>query len=275
MPKVQTTGLKRIESKIRPVVKTSISDEIVEQIITLISRGDLKPGQRLPSERELCKNFGAGRSSLREALRCLCIVGVLNARVGEGTSVAVDGAKFLGKIVEWRVMTEQHDIENLMEVRIALEGVTAASAALRCDEKDLLKIDALMKKMEAVTKKDEKHFAPLDLEFHVTLAEASQNFLIVDLIAMIRGQLEKALSRVLLLPNARPLSFKEHLAIVSAIKRHDPEAAREAMQIHLDAALKRYHNALGSEHVAIAGSKLRKIQNGRSKSGKTSRHTLK
>jgi GntR family transcriptional repressor for pyruvate dehydrogenase complex len=172
-------------------------------------------------------------------------------------------------------MTEQHDIENLMEVRIALEGVTAASAALRCDEKDLLKIDALMKKMEAVTKKDEKHFAPLDLEFHVTLAEASQNFLIVDLIAMIRGQLEKALSRVLLLPNARPLSFKEHLAIVSAIKRHDPEAAREAMQIHLDAALKRYHNALGSEHVAIAGSKLRKIQNGRSKSGKTSRHTLK
>ena len=113
MSKVQTTGLKRIESKIRPVVKTSISDEIVEQIITLISRGDLKPGQRLPSERELCKNFGAGRSSLREALRCLCIVGVLNARVGEGTSVAVDGAKFLGKIVEWRVMTEQHDIENL------------------------------------------------------------------------------------------------------------------------------------------------------------------
>jgi GntR family transcriptional regulator, transcriptional repressor for pyruvate dehydrogenase complex len=275
MPKPQTMGLKRIESKIRPVVKTSISDEIVEQIISLISKGDLKPGQRLPSERELCKNFGAGRSSLREALRCLCIVGVLNARVGEGTSVAVDGGKFLGKIVEWRVMTEQHDIENLMEVRIALEGVTAASAALRCDEKDLLKIDALMKRMEAATKKDEKQFAPLDLEFHVTLAEASQNFLIVDLIAMIRGQLEKALSRVLLLPNARPLSFKEHVAIVNAIKRHDPEAAREAMQIHLDAALKRYHNALGSEHVAIAGSKLRKTQGGRSKSGKASRHIPK
>src|ERR1700681_7878 len=125
---------KPFRAKIRPIKKTSISDEIVDQIMSLIAKGDLKPGQRLPSERELCKNFGAGRSSLREALRCLCIVGVLNARVGEGTSVAVDGAKFLGKIVEWRVMTEQHDIENLMEVRIALEGVTAASAALRCDE---------------------------------------------------------------------------------------------------------------------------------------------
>jgi GntR family transcriptional regulator, transcriptional repressor for pyruvate dehydrogenase complex len=268
--KLQTPGLKRIESKIKPVVKTSISDEIVDQIISLISKGDLKPGQRLPSERELCKNFGAGRSSLREALRCLCIVGVLNARVGEGTSVAVDGAKFLGKIVEWRVMTEQHDIENLMEVRIALEGVTAASAALRSTETDLLKIEALMERMEAAAK-DEKHFAPLDLEFHVTLAEASQNFLIVDLIAMIRGQLEKALSRVLLLPNARPLSLKEHAAVVNAIKRRDPEAAREAMQIHLDAALKRYHNALGSEHVAITGSKLRKVHGGKGRTGKASR----
>jgi len=258
MPKtLQALGLKRIESKIKPVVKTSISDEIVDQIISLISKGDLKPGQRLPSERELCKNFGAGRSSLREALRCLCIVGVLNARVGEGTSVAVDGAKFLGKIVEWRVMTEQHDIENLMEVRIALEGLTAASAALRSSEEDLLKIDALMEKMERATK-DEKSFAPLDLEFHVTLAEASQNFLIVDLISMIRGQLEKALSRVLLVPKARPLSIKEHAAIVKAIKRRDPEAAREAMQAHLDAALKRYRNAVGSKQIAVAVTRRRK-----------------
>jgi GntR family transcriptional regulator, transcriptional repressor for pyruvate dehydrogenase complex len=100
------------------------------------------------------------------------------------------------------------------------------------------------------------------------LAEASQNFLIVDLIAMIRGQLEKALSRVLLLPNARPLTFKEHVAVVHAIRRRDPVAARDAMQIHLDAALKRYHNALGSEHVAVAGSKIRKVQGAKGKSSR-------
>src|SRR6185312_17419439 len=120
---------KKVQSKIRPVTKISISEEIAQQIMDLISNGDLKAGQRLPSERELCKNFGAGRSSLREALRCLSIVGVLNARVGEGTSVAVDGSKFLGKIVEWRLITEKHDIENLLEVRIALEGIAAAKVA--------------------------------------------------------------------------------------------------------------------------------------------------
>jgi GntR family transcriptional repressor for pyruvate dehydrogenase complex len=263
MPKKpQTQATNRIGLKIRPVVKTSISDKIVDQIMSLISRGDLKPGQRLPSERELCKNFGAGRSSLREALRCLCIVGVLNARVGEGTSVAVDGGKFLGKIVEWRVMTERHDIENLMEVRIALEGVAAASAARRGSAQDLLKLQALLAKMEAAAD-DARRFAGLDLEFHVTLAEASENPLIVDLVAMIRGQLEKALPRVLLLPNARPLSLNEHVSIVNAIKRRDPDAAREAMQSHLNAALNRYHNAVGSQPATGAPTRLRKVNGSR------------
>ena len=76
---------------IKRVTKLSISEEIARQIMDLISDGSLQPGQRLLSERELCLLFGASRSSLREALRCLSIVGVLNARVGEGTSVAEDG----------------------------------------------------------------------------------------------------------------------------------------------------------------------------------------
>ncbi len=76
--------------------------------MTLISNGDLKAGQRLPSERELCKKFAAGRSSLREALRCLSIMGVLTAKVGDGTSVAMDGTKFMETVLQWRLMTEHH-----------------------------------------------------------------------------------------------------------------------------------------------------------------------
>jgi GntR family transcriptional repressor for pyruvate dehydrogenase complex len=89
-----------VTPKLRSVAKVSISDEIVEQLMELIAQGDLKPGQRLPSERERCVRFGTCRSSLRGALRCLSIVGVLNARVSEGTSVATDGGKFLGTILE-------------------------------------------------------------------------------------------------------------------------------------------------------------------------------
>jgi len=256
MPKkLLTTPIKPVRSKIKPIVKTSISDEIVDQILSLIAKGALKPGQRLPSERELCKDFGAGRSSLREALRCLSIVGVLTARVGEGTSVAINGGKFLGKIVEWRIITEQHDIEDLM---IALESVAAASVARQRNEEDISRLELLLNKMEAATK-NQKRFAALDLEFHISLAAASENFLIFDLISMIRAQMGKTLSRVLLVPDALPLSLKEHASIVSAIMHRNPDAASKAMQHHLNAALRRYHNALGNEPTPITNSRSREI----------------
>src|ERR1700676_3577927 len=153
MPKtLQQSRTRAIQSKIRPINKASISDEIVDQIMALIARGDLAPGQHLPSERELCKNFGASRSSLREALRCLSMIGVLTARVGEGTSVAADGGKFLGKIMEWRLITEKHDIEHLLEVRIALEGIAAANVARDGSEADIAKLSTLLAKMKSAVK---------------------------------------------------------------------------------------------------------------------------
>jgi GntR family transcriptional repressor for pyruvate dehydrogenase complex len=239
----------KVQARIRPVTKISISEAIAQQIMDLIANGDLKPGQRLPSERELCKDFGAGRSSLREALRCLSIMGVLNARVGEGTSVALDGEKFLGKIVEWRLITEKHDIENLLEVRIALEGIAAAKAASFAGEQEMAKLDALIGSMkEAVDDSkrvdDAKRFAALDLEFHVTLAKASGNALLFDLVSMIRGQLARGLSKVLHVPDALPLSLKEHIAIAEAIRRGNPKAAEKAMQAHLGDALRRYEDAM-------------------------------
>ena len=236
---------KPVTSMIKRVTKLSISEEIARQIMDLIADGTLKPGQRLLSERELCGLFGASRSSLREALRCLSIVGVLNARVGEGTSVAEDGGKFLRKIMEWRLISENHDIENLLEVRIALEGVSAANSAVNATPEDIEKARKLLAQMKSALK-DKKQFAVLDLEFHITLANASGNAVLSDLISVIRSQLARTLNRVLRLPNALPLSLKEHTAILDAIERHDPDGARNAMHAHLEAVLVRYAKAVES-----------------------------
>lgn len=230
---------KGVQTKIKPVNKTSISEEIAQQIMDLISNGDLKPGQRLPSERELCKYFGAGRSSLREALRCLSIMGVLDARVGEGTSIALDGGKFLGKVVEWRLITEKHDIENLLEVRMALESVAAHKAAELGRMEDIEALEKLIERMKGALG-DSKKFATLDLQFHMAIAMASDNSLLSDLISMIRGQLVRGLSTVLALPDAMALSITEHEAVVHAIKAGDQDQARDAMRSHLFAALMRY-----------------------------------
>ncbi len=249
-----------VAPKIRPVTRTSISEEIAKQIIKLISTGELQPGQRLPSERALCEQFGASRTSLREALRCLSIVGVLNARVGDGTSVATDGETFLRRIVEWRLITERHDVENLMEVRIALEGVSAANAALRASEEDVRKFQEMLAKMKLAVK-DAKKFAVLDVDFHLALAKASGNALVFDLVSMIRNHLVRVLPKVLQLPRAMPLSTQEHMAIVDAIVRRDGALARAAMHAHLEAVLDRYAvaerdagNSSGSRRSRPAGA---------------------
>ena len=130
-----------------------------------------------------------------------------------------------------------------MEVRIALEGVTAASAARNCADTDIKKLRDLVAKME-VAAGDAKRFAALDLDFHLGLAKTSNNDLILDLVSLIRGQLERGVAKVLLLPEAMPLSVKEHKAILQAIIKRDPEAARAAMQAHLNAAILRHRSAM-------------------------------
>jgi GntR family transcriptional regulator, transcriptional repressor for pyruvate dehydrogenase complex len=250
--KVETVMLKtskppvdRHTLKVRPIQKSSISDDIVQQIMEQISTRELEPGMRLPSERDLCKQFNASRSSLREALRCLSIMGVLTARAGEGTSIAADGGKFLETVIQWRFITETYDIRNLMELRIALEGLAAASSAERATDEDVQTLEGLVDRM-GKTVQQAKKFAELDLEFHLALARASKNQVVVDLVSMIRGQLTRTLSTVLTLQHARPLSVSEHAAIVKAIKRRDADGARTAMQNHLNAAMKRYHAEVGN-----------------------------
>jgi GntR family transcriptional regulator, transcriptional repressor for pyruvate dehydrogenase complex len=225
--------VKSVGSKIRPIRKVSIAEEIAKQIMDLISSGSLKPGQRLPSERELCEHFGASRASLREALRGLCIVGVLNARVGDGTSVAVNGGVFMRKVMELRMVTEKHDIDNLLEVRLALEVMSAARAAKNATEKDLSELRELVAKMKACGT-NETQFARLDAEFHVVIAKVSGNTLTLDLVSMIRNQLIRALTKALRSPNAIWHSNKEHATLLSAIESHDADAARAAMLAHLE-----------------------------------------
>jgi GntR family transcriptional repressor for pyruvate dehydrogenase complex len=194
---------------------------------------------------------------LREALRCLCILGILRARAGEGTIVDLDGGRFFGKIVEWRVITEQPDIEDMMELRIALESVTAASAASLRTEKDLGKLRQLLDEMaDTVNKK--ALFAAMDLQFHLILADICDNALIRDLVSMIRKQLEITVSRALELPNARPLSIQEHEFIFQAIKRGDANAAHAAMNHHLGSAMERYRSSPSS--TARTEAKLVKVR---------------
>src|SRR5438309_4641619 len=119
-----------IES-LKPISRLSLSDEIVEQIIDLISRGILRPGERMPSEKQLCLQFGVGRTSVREALRSLSAMGVLETRMGEGTFVAEDAGRSLERSFQWGLLMNRKTVEDLVETRLMLESHTAYLAAAK------------------------------------------------------------------------------------------------------------------------------------------------
>ena len=123
----------------RPVQRTSVSDEIIAQIMDLIERNVLKPGDRLPPERELCKRFQVGRSSLREALRSLSMMGLLDGRVGEGTFVC-DKGQYVERALQWGFLLDGKKLQDLSETRMMLESQNAYLAAERATAEDLAAI---------------------------------------------------------------------------------------------------------------------------------------
>lgn len=224
-----------VTAEMRPVHRTSVSDEIVAQITDLIARKVLKPGDRLPAERELCKRFGVGRSSLREALRSLAVVGILDGRVGEGTFVC-DNSQYLEKALQWGLLLDDKKVRDLSETRMMLESQNAYWAAERATEDDLMAIAGALTGMEAA-REDWGLFLESDVQFHLLIAQATHNSILASLLEMTRNYLQEWIKGSLAEPSlagrrAR-LSLEEHHEILQTLRRRDPEGARRAMAAHI------------------------------------------
>lgn len=224
--------------EMRPITRTSLSDKIVEQIIDLISRDVLKPGERLPPERELCKRFGVGRSSLREALRSLAVMGILDGRVGEGTFVSNSNKKYLEKTLQWGLLLDRNKIPDLIETRLMLETQTAFLAAQRATEANFEDVDETLRGMAASIRQPEKYLE-FDLQFHLVIAQATQNSILYSLLSMIRGYLQEWIIGSLAEPSTSKmetrakLSLREHRKIFQALRKGNAEEARKAMGEHI------------------------------------------
>lgn len=226
------------QEKMRPVARTSLSDEIVDQIIDLISRDVLKPGERLPPERELCKSFGVGRTSLREALRSLAVMGILEGRVGEGTFICNSNKKHLEKILQWGLLLDHNTVQDLIETRLMLETQTASLAARRATGENLREIEQTLRGMEASIEQPEKYLKS-DLQFHLTIAQATQNSILYSLLSMTRSYLQEWIKGSLAEPSTpeqvarATLSLQEHEKILQALRKGDAEGAQQAMREHI------------------------------------------
>jgi GntR family transcriptional repressor for pyruvate dehydrogenase complex len=225
-------------SAMRPVNRNSLSDEIVEQLTGLISRGVLKPGERLPSEKELCLRFGVGRTTIREALRSMAVMGILNGRVGEGTFVSVDGQKYLEKTLQWGLLIDRKSVNDLVETRLMLESQTAYAAAARATEENLQEIEQALEGMRRSSDRPDEYLEH-DLRFHLAIARATQNSILFKLLTMTRGYLQTWISESLSKPSPRKMraradsSVREHEKILQALRKRKPAEARRAMTEHI------------------------------------------
>ena len=223
--------------EMKPDTRTSLSDGIVEQMVDLISRDVLKPGDRLPSERELCKRLGVGRSSLREALRSLAVMGILDGRVGDGTFVSDSNKRYLEKTLQWGLLLDRKKVQDLIETRLMLESQTAFLAAQRVTAENIETIEETLRGMEASIGQPEKYLE-FDLQFHLTIARATQNSILYSLLSMIRGYLQEWIKGSLAESSTgketrAKLSLQEHQKILHALRKGDAGQAQQAMTEHI------------------------------------------
>lgn len=208
-------------------------DKIIDQIRTLITSGDLKPGDKLPPERKLAEHLGVGRGPVRDAIRKLEFYGILRTLPQSGTVVAGIGLTAIEGLITDVLRLEPSDFGSLVETRVILEVNAAKLAAVRRSADDIIILQNALKGYE---EKIEQGTAAVeeDLLFHLKIAEASKNRALKSLMMIITPDIVKSFIDLKVCSSDRfKKTVKEHHEIINHIIDQNPEAAGEAMRKHL------------------------------------------
>ncbi|MGI9951514.1 FadR/GntR family transcriptional regulator [Moorellaceae bacterium AZ2] len=222
--------------ELKPIRTKKIYEEIVRQIKELIGDGNLKPGDRLPSERELAERLGVSRASVREALSALAAMGVISIRPGEGTFVqTVRNGAIVEPLAMALLMDRQAAVE-LLEAREALESEAAALAARRASAEDIEKLGEIIKEMERELE-NSLLGEETDVRFHLAIAEAAHNGVLARLMYTVSETMRQVLRdsrrRLYEAPGNSEKLLEQHKLIYQAIASRNSRAARRAMSQHL------------------------------------------
>ena len=217
----------------RSVKRQRVSDEIVGQVRALISKGVLKPGDRLPPERELIREFGVSRPSLREALKSLVAQGFLEVKQGDRTFVKSITSEKLQDPLSLLLKADTQKIFDLIEVRKAMEAWGAFHAAQRGSEEDIKQLEEIIGEMKEALDEG-KSWEKQDADFHLAMAQATHNTIQTHIMSTIYDLLRESVARVFRDQGKAKKLFSQHYRIFSAIKNRSPDKARERVLEHLN-----------------------------------------
>lgn len=217
---------------LKAIKKTRVYEDIVAQIKELIAGAKLRPGDQLPSERELSELFQVSRASVREAIRALESMRLVEIRQGEGTYIASSVETLLTSVAA--ALAQQRDpLTPVFEARKILEPATAALAAERATPEEVAELEAILADQEKQIAEGETG-VETDTRFHSTLAVAAKNDVLLRLNEAIVDSLRETRVRSLRSQGRPARSLAGHREILEAIRHKDPAKAREAMLQHLE-----------------------------------------
>ncbi len=217
----------------QPVERGKLFEGIVDQIRERIVRGELRAGDRLPPERELAVAFGASRTAVREALKTLAQMGLVEMTQGRGTVVTDNTSDAMRSSISLMMRVGRlQSPEYLVEMREIIEPEIAALAAERADAAQVTALREAIERMDVALHQSEDYIAA-DNAFHRTLALATRNPLILSLVDSIVDLLAEQRKLIFSAPGGPERGQVNHRALLEAIERRDVEGARAAMRAHL------------------------------------------
>lgn len=225
------------------MVRESSVSEVAKRLLDHLSKGDIKPGTRLPAERQLAEALGVARSSVRGALSALDVLGIIEIRPGSGSYVREGTSEFLPRAINWGLMLGQRRTQDLVEVRTHMEGVSARLAAERATEEDVARLEEHLRRMRDAGN-DVAAFIEADIAFHLETANIAGNSVLSDILHSIRALLQVWMERVSDLEGTVSGTLCEHDAVLSAIRAQDPDGASEAMAEHMRMASARLRESI-------------------------------
>ncbi|MGI6555621.1 MAG: FadR/GntR family transcriptional regulator [Bacillota bacterium] len=215
------------------VKKVRVYEEIVEQLKRYFEQGNLKPGERLPSERDLAEMFNCSRVSVRQALTILEAQGLVVRKVGGGTYKADEDDFELSQLVSLLMPEHEEDaIDDPLEVRRLMEPQIARLAAVRATEEDIALMEDCLRRQEEKVERGQLIIQE-DSQFHYAIARATKNGIIIRLGEAINDMIWETRQKSIMAEQGAKRSLEGHYLIFEAIKNKDGEGASKAMEEHL------------------------------------------
>lgn len=212
--------------------RSRVYEEVARQIQRLIADGKLQPGDRLPPERELAETFQVSRSSLRDAIRTLELMGMVEARQGEGTVVRDLTPDSLVVPLSTVLVRKRELVAELLDVRRMIEPGLAARAARHATAEEIAELEEILDRQEARVRRGEPAIEE-DSQFHYAIARAARNGVVLKVLDVLMDLLRDSRARSLQVRGRLERSYGGHRRILRAIQRHDAAAAEAAVRRHL------------------------------------------